>query len=370
MVPTTLTIAGLGSPRTDGNRMAEIDFDAPNGDAKIAPYIDAIFDSPNEPLERDSYGRPLVPPPPDGWPDAGNPKWERAEKKYGGRRPYQRISTFQATLDNGAGLAIWKGRHLATQTARERNADLRAILAGLRYAPEDFARIDEIIEQLLDRGAGEEASLAAANWGTAGHRFMEKNAPPGVPERLQDDVDAYTREHRTFGITIVENELSVVNDRLGVFGTLDSLIELEPETKTKCPKWNHHWVQWMVDDLVWFCHDCEKVFYGVAPEGEVRVEDKKTGKLHLLGQGIQLYAYSTGQRLDIETGERTPIHPRLSKEWAMLAHVPLGKAFCVLHEVNLIKSGFNALTAMQARDARSTEKELFRPFGVDPKKKK
>ena len=348
------------------------DFESP-GAADDERYVDPMFESPAEELERDQYGRPLVPPPPDGWVDAGNPKWAKAEKRYGGRRPYQRISTFSSTLDNGAGLAIWKGRHIATQVARRSNEDIAAVLSGLRYQPSDFKAIDSLIEAALERGAAEEASLNANRWGTAAHRFMEKNAPPSMPERIEKDVDAYRKEHERWGLTIVENEVSVANDPLGVYGTLDSLVQL-PSPAPECPVWAHHQVEWLdgFDDPRWICTDCpggRAVDADPPDSGDVLVEDKKTGKLHLLGQGIQLFAYATGMRLDPDTGERTELHPKISHRWAILAHIPLGKAMCQLHSVDLTLAGFDAETAVRAREAHTNEKNLFSPFSLAPKRR-
>src|SRR5512140_590764 len=352
------------------SRSMTIEFESPMEELIHAAEVqDALFESPVEELERDQYQRPLVDPPVGGWLDAGNPKWAKDEKRYGGRRPYQRISTFASELDNGAGLAIWKGRHIATQTARERNADIRAVLAGLRYEGKDFKQIDQMIEELLTRGGAEEASLSAANWGTAIHRFAEPYSPPDMPERLEKDVKAYLLEHRRKRLRIVDTEVHVVNDELGVSGTFDTLVQLPIEPPC-CPTWAHHQVEWDPTCDRWYCLDCARPLPGGPnPDlAETRLEDKKTGKLHFQGQAIQLATYANGSRYDLanknEKGEvpRLPIHPHLSLKWATLAHIPLGSGTCVLYRVDIEWGLAQARIAAAAREGRREEKTAFSPW--------
>jgi len=330
-------------------------------------FDDLFADLPPE-LERDQYKRPLIEPPPGGWADPDNPRWIKDQKRYGGRRPYMRASTAAALLDNGAGLAIWKGRHIALQVGRA--LDLAAILAGLRYTKEDFPTIDRMIEECLVRGAQEEASLSAANWGTAVHRFAEPNSPPRAPEKLAPDVKAYRREMDNHGIVTLETEVFVVNDELGIAGTFDELDQLSGDAPL-CPTAGYHSVRWCTTEMAehpeddegfWYCTECprEPVLDGVPPQEDVLIADKKTGKLHLLGQSIQLAIYANSLRYDVGTGHRRPIHSRLSLYRAILAHIPLGKGSCNLWEVDIAEGYRLARLAFKVNEARRNEKKLFK----------
>ena len=324
--------------------------------AKVIDLDDPFDDAPPAEIERDQYQRPLIEPPPGGWLDAGNPQWAKEEKRYGGRRPYMRMSTAAGLADVGVGLAIWKGRHIATQVAR--HADLAAVLAGLRYRPDNFTQIDKLIEEALIRGAGEEESLAAANWGTAVHRFTEPYSPPDHPTRLKRDIEAYFVAYEEHGFTVLDTEIFVVCDPLGIAGTFDELLQAPPRT-AGCTSQPTHQVRWDRTCEEYVCTDCGAYAAGV---GSLRVllGDKKTGKLHHHGQAMQLAGYAHGWRYDVETGERSPIHPDLSRTEAVLTHIPLGRATCTPYEVDIAKGWENLRRAYAVNEDRRSEKTLFR----------
>jgi hypothetical protein len=337
-----------------------IEFDSPGGAThppRTPETLDDLFDSPGEisfKREMDQWNNPLVEPPPGGWPDPHNPRWQLHQKRYGNRRGYQRVSNLANVLNSGMGLTIWMARHTALQVAR--NEPLAALLASCRYRKEDFAIIDEAIEAAKVAGMAEEKSLSAATYGTALHRFMEPLAPPTAPVKLRADIEAYHQEKERKRVTTLETEVYVINDELETVGTFDEL-----DVAPVCPDCGSVKLsarrELNESNGEWYCWACSSIFS--EPRDAVMIGDKKTGKLHLLEQSIQLATYANSVRYDPMTGERSPIHPNLSLDWAILAHIPLGSGQCTLYPVD-IKAGYvMAKVAVAAREGRRTEKDLF-----------
>lgn len=339
-----------------------IEFDSPGdvggGGQRRPESLDDLFDSPGEvsfTREVDQWKNPLVEAPPGGWTDPENPRWQLHQTRYGGRRGYQRVSNLANVLNSGMGLTIWSNRHTALQVAR--NEPLAALLASCRYRREDFAIIDQAIEDAKVAGMAEEKSLSAATYGTALHRFMEPNSPPTVPSKLLHDVNAYHYEKALKGVRTLETEVYVINDELETVGTFDELdaVDYCPACGALSPLLDKRGASGV-------CDKCGAIFHaedGTTPGTSVMIGDKKTGKLHLLEQSIQLATYANSVRYDPVTGERSPIHPDLSLDWAILAHIPLGSGQCTLYPVD-IKAGYElAKVAVAAREGRRNEKELF-----------
>jgi hypothetical protein len=276
--------------------------------------LDDPFDAPATPLPRDHHGRPIILRP---W----ESQWPCVEpgchvtKAHG---HYTRASTFAGYLDDGIALSTWRMRHVALSVARR--PDLQARIAGMTYGDPELA---ELIDEALERAKDEQASLAASAWGTAMHRFTEPNSPPHVPEILRADVDAYRAAMSAAGLTVLATERFVVNDMLRVAGTFDHLVSV--------------------------------------PNGGPVVLDKKSGKIRFLSQAIQLAAYATGDLYDIETGERSPIHPDINLSTGLLAHIPLGAGTAMIYPVDLRKAYAAAELAAQVRDARSAARSWFGP---------
>jgi hypothetical protein len=276
--------------------------------------IDDIFESPVPQVERDRYGRPVVPLP--GGRDSGPCATLAGCLVTRAHEHLTRVSTFAASLDDGIGLASWRARHIALSVARR--PDLAARVAGMEYGDPGLGAL---LEEALERAKDTEASLAAKDWGTAVHRFVEPNSPPHAPEFLRSDVDAYQAMMAREGLTVVMTEQFVVNHGLGVAGTFDHLV--------RCP------------------------------DGRTRILDKKTGKVRHLSQAIQLVAYATGRLCDLATGECSDIHPDLDMSIGLIAHIPLGRGVATLHEVDLSAAWHGALAAVQVRSLRSAAKGWF-----------
>jgi hypothetical protein len=281
-----------------------------------------------DPIARDRWGRPIIWRP---WEEDG----PCAEVKHcpvtRAHGHYARASTFNGWLDDGMGLATWKARHAALAVARA-SASTRANLAASWYPTKarPCPDLDEWIDVALTEARRDEEDIEngvpraqAAAWGTAVHRFTEPFSPPHAPERIASDIAAYHAEIARRDWRLLETELFVVHDGLRVAGTLDHLYE--------------------------------------TPSGSVIAVDKKTGKIHPLAHTIQLVAYAHGLRYDPATGERADLHPKVSREVAAIAHLPLGKGRCEMLPVDLVAGETRAFQARAAYEARRTQAALLLP---------
>lgn len=291
----------------------------------------------DDPIERDGYNRPKIIP-------VGRGSKPNLKAKL---VPYTRVSTFADALSDAGGLVKWSKWHLALGLGR--NPDLAA-LAGA-YGPtvddltrQDKANLDAIIERAHDRSGGN----VKADYGTAVHSYTEPGAQD-VPDPFDDtqreqahaallasiaaDRDAYLAELARHGLEVIDTEQFVVNDEAQAAGTYDHTVRATRDIT--------------FDDGV------------TIPAGTVLVLDKKTGKLHLDSQCIQLAVYANAKRYDPETGERSDLGA--SFEWGILAHIPKGEARCVLHRIDLRVGWAAAKLAGKVREHR-TRKDIGHVF--------
>ena len=273
-----------------------------------------------DPIERDQYDRPKIHPLKRGKPDLKT------------TTPYTRVSTFASSLADMGGLLKWSLWHCALGFGR--NPDLAAMAGVFGPTVDDMSRhdkqaLDRLIETAHDRSGG----IAKANHGTAVHAMTEPDRDPFVPERMAADVASYHAALEHYGLKVVATEQFIVNDELQAAGTFDHAYEL-----TKPLDFG--------DGLI-------------LPPGYRPLGDKKTGKLHLDSQSIQLAVYANGALYDGETGERTAIEA--SKDYGILVHIPKGEGRTDLYLVDL-KIGYAAAKlAAQVRKHR-TRKDIGRPF--------
>lgn len=270
----------------------------------LDPFADVL-------IPRDQYDRPFIAPPGGGKPE-----------------PYTRASTFCSMLSDSSGIAKWKLRHLAIGIGRYE--DLAAMAAGLEYG-RDNAELDDVIGYALDRVG----TNAKANYGTAIHTMTERDAFDFVPERMQADVNAYRALIEACGIEVVSSERFVVQDELKVAGTYDHVYSVPARLYPPGGELTDGDVDELPNVLV--------------------MGDKKTGTLHWHEHALQLALYARSAHYDPTTGEREPLG--VSLDWALLAHIPAGKAKPVLYWVD-IGAGWRATALAQQVQAYRKAKDL------------
>lgn len=232
--------------------------------------------------------------------------WGKIRQEDGSYIDYPRISTLGDQISSGPGLNIWRGRHIALEVAR--NPDIAAVIAGLEYGDE---YLDEFIEDALERGKLSEKP----NWGTAVHKHIESGDERAFMHPvIKEDVAGYDIEMSRKGIKCIEDNIKIVNDRLGVCGTGDGLYQLP----SPC-----------------FTTIAGKVFN---VSGKVVIGDAKTGQNYMpIKWSVQKAMYATGVRYDINTEERSEIHPNLDPRVGLVIYVQLGTGKTELKFVDLEK---------------------------------
>lgn len=231
-------------------------------------------------IMRDAQDRPLIVPP-------------------GGREavPYQRASSVPRAVDNLAGLMRWRLRILTWAMANCPDLAARASM----LEPND-PQLLAIAEEAHERAGGN----AKAQWGTDVHIYTEPEADlSGMPEEMAFDVAAYHEALAEAGIEVLDTEVFVVNDELGVAGTLDHLYRV--------------------------------------PGLGVCIGDKKTGDFHAMSCAIQLAIYAGAVRYvpdpdDPTRGQRLPLWPDANRDWGVVARIPRLGGSCTLTTVD-IRSG-------------------------------
>lgn len=251
--------------------------------------MSSLFDSPEQEIPRDRWGRPLVVPL-----DGGKPE------------PYTRATTFAGTLEDTFGLTAWKER--MTVLGMGRRPDL--VMAASAASADDKRTLGSIAKSAQEAaGAG-----SAALTGTALHSFTERidrgQELGFVPPQYVPDVKAYAElvERKRLGILGVEG--FCVLDDYRVAGTYDRI-------------------------LSW--------------DGVNYIGDLKTGNIDLgaMKIAIQLAVYAHAQAYDVAAAQRTPL-PDVSQDEALVVHLPAGTGIATLHRFN-IRKAWDDCVALSAR---------------------
>lgn len=235
-------------------------------------------------------GRPLIIPPGGGDPVV-----------------YERASSVPSLVDNLQWLMRWKVQIVALGLAE--HPDLLARVAASSYGEADLlAAVDEA-QHRVD---------TSAQWGTDVHFFCEPDADTaGMPDDMAVDVTAYHLALEQAHITVLDSEAFVVNDELGVAGTLDSL-------------------------------------YGTPQFGPV-VADTKTGKFYPRSAAVQVAIYANSQRYDPKTGERSPLWwEQVNLARGIVARIPRQGGSCTLTPIRIDRGYELARLAMQLHPYTST----------------
>jgi hypothetical protein len=348
---------------------------------------------PLDPIERDQYGRPLIPNP-DG-------------KTVG----HTRASSAGKPLEDVTKLTEWKERQVTIGTLQALLADTQDRLAALADTDTDgeteqqraerevaigmltgmaqglMLRLEEIgpepdkdlldehgawkaaVNDIVKRAHEAAGSKDRADLGTYLHsvldaRFKGEDVPP-IPDRFADrytpaqrdrDVDAY--DAATVGWVELCRERFVVCDAWTIAGTLDSLVLMPIDQvvertvalaeKTKASRMHAKNKQRI---LAW-CARRLDIYVAWKSEGVtwvMTVNDLKSGRrMDFVGLAYtaQVATYSDAVLYDPETQERAPfstllpadVDPaavRMDVEASVIVHVPVGEGACRIYDVPL-----------------------------------
>lgn len=258
---------------------------------------------------------------------------------------WTRATTIAGTLADRYGLERWAQRN--TVLGLGARQDLYALAASC--TAEDKDQLNKIIDQAQEAAK----ARSGANLGTALHRLTERidaGEILDVPDQWKPDVNAYVQTLVDHRITIHTEwiERIVVVPWAGVAGTLDRLVTVYGD--------DHY----TVADLK---TGEEALTYG---SGEIAVQ-------------LALYANAThvwkGTAEDVKRDRYgryvlpdpakdpkayDPM-PAVDKEMGIVIHLPVGKAECTLHEIDLT-AGREALDlALAVREWRKRN-DLTQPF--------
>lgn len=258
-------------------------------------------------------------------PKNGNGQYHAPAPTGGKAKGHTRVTTYAGTLDDGAGLVVWRNRLLARGVAES-----DTIVAGIRKANGDKQRIGALAERALHE-AGEKLK---ADIGTALHTAVEHavhgtDAPP-PPAPYDADQQAAI-------------------DALAAAG-------LEPRLVERCVYIPHGGnLIGRVDLMV------------AGPWGnELRICDTKTGsQAERLSTAIQLwlYAHATHQWTD---GDEWGDLPAIDTGTAYVLHLPAGTGDATVLEVDLAPVGDAVAVCDTVRAWRRPKRatDLFTPAAL------
>jgi len=253
-------------------------------------------------------------------PRDGNGRYLLPEIEGGAATARTRATTLAKTLEDTYLLSAWSQRKVA-EGLRKR-VDLFARVAAISdyESPDGKRELNEIVEKAKEAaGAG-----AGANLGTALHAFTERRTHgepmSEVPAEFVPDVQAYEMKLREYGIT----ELPRFTERTGLCTELNTAGRVD------------------------------RIFQ--MPNGELVIGDLKTQRtvdFGALSIAIQLAIYAHFDALmDFATGAYEPMPP-VSRDYAVVVHLPVGEAKATLYRVDLRAGWWAAGLAQQVREMRS-----------------
>ena len=252
-----------------------------------------------DPWQRDSYGRPMVPP------ASGD----------GAPVPYTRASTFGKYLEDTTALGYWQ----AWQAVRGTAVDPHTAADVIDHEGSTPRRL---VETLIDAGGGRDKAAR----GTARHALvamrLEGKPLPDMPTESLDALDAVADTVRGLG-TLRGVEVDVVNDEYHVAGTAD------------------YWI--------------------TAPDGTTIVADLKTGRtVSPLSVPVQLVSYARGR---VWRGQLRREYLAASAPRLVVIHAPQDSGRISVREVEPARAKALADLAVQIRAARKVNKArvVWRP---------
>lgn len=248
------------------------------------------------------------------------------EPVTGRRVPYMRVTTLAGTLEDTYNLGRWQQRMVATGLSLRE--DLLLATAAHR---EDKERLNAICEQAIEAAKG----TAAATTGTALHTLsdaydrgeLDLATVPGTHRR---DIEAFAKV--TAPLTVKGIEVFGVLDAYQVAGTADRIYEY--------PKGSG------------------KLFIGDTKTGSV---DWGAGKIAMQ---LALYAHMT--RYDLATDQRDPHALDVSRDLAIVVHLPAGTGQAELLWVDIHRAWDAVKLARDVRAWRKQDKWLLPWLHEDP----
>lgn len=294
-------------------------------------------------LPRDRWGRPLITPP-DG----------------GDSTAYTRASTLGKVLDDTYNLGQWMNRMVALGMAKRPDLVLRAAAID---DPDDRGQ-KKTLQEIADR-AKDSAAPSKAELGSAMHQFSErvdKGEPIDiVPPQYRPDIGAYLQTIEDHGLEVVSIEIFVVDDDNQVAGTYDRIYRLTKNLPIPSQLANQLFEDGPVEGPNSpFIHDGGTVYLKA---GQHIIGDIKTGSSVVLSAGsfaVQLGTYANGTAYDHSVGSRTDLPSPLTRELAVVLHMPAGKGTCTLYWLNIM-AGYNVGLPLtrEVRAWRASQKELI-----------
>ena len=262
----------------------------------------------------------------------------------GGSRSWERATTIAHTLDDDFNITQWKRRMVLQGAALAPGvlASVPELIRQLDQAKDDWRtakRLKKDLDRLCDDAAEAAGANAASRLGTLLHTITEY-ADAGrldeirhlVPDMLMADLEAYLATMAEAGLERPSEfiERIVVNSQVDGAGTLDRMVR--------------------------------RADFGL------RIADLKTGsgiELAALGFGIQFAEYANADAMyDEDTGQLVPLPAELDKTAGIVIHLPVGKATCTLHDIDLVEGWDDALVAHSVRQRRARAKSLLKPHVI------
>lgn len=348
--------AFLTAKRTmvDPDPFAEALQEAAEVDPNLAANIKATtssalpFEVPEDPVLTNGQGRPTI--------------WAPHPKEGAKLTAYTRVTTYidcledksmldkwkQRTLLEGAyleemqdgsagGSSVWavgksmvrRDATLANLAEREAAGDVFTVLERATAVKEHRDFTNRIVENLMDIGGQHDK----ADTGTRLHRITElvddgQPIPDWATKSDRLDVEAYLKAKEAAGLEVLWTERRVVDDVLGITGTMDRAYLAKLPGRTR----------------------------------RVRVVgDLKTGNVEWgagkIGMQLAAYANGKGYTHDREHLEREDL--RLSKTDALLIHLPAGEHRCSIYLVDLTLASKGLDLARQVRAWRNEGKRVY-----------
>ena len=213
---------------------------------------------------------------------------------------YSRDSSYAKVLDDEKALESWRIFKAMTGVARS-----KALAAEVNACKdEDRTQKEALRNKALDKGEANEK----ADMGTALHAMTARAEDPAdvdfdPPEQYVADLDTYRDALATYGLVSQMTEVHLVNDEFRAAGTADRIFGTT---------------------LPLIAPDGARI-----DEGELILGDLKTGKTDfaLPNFCVQTFLYASSKLYDVITERRLPTPP-IRQDWALLIHLPVGKARC------------------------------------------